>query len=133
LLPQPEPDTGAAYILVVEDEVLVRALIAEELRAAGCAVAEAGNADAALDYIRAGGRVDLVFSDVQMPGSLNGLQFAERVRVDYPGIPVILTSGNSDLRKKVTIGAFVPKPYDIAQTVVLVFATLGLTPRESET
>jgi CheY-like chemotaxis protein len=131
LLPQPEPDLGAAYVLVVEDEVLVRALIAGELRSAGCAVVEATHADAALDYILAGGKVDLVFSDIQMPGSLDGLQLAERIRNDYPAIPIILTSGNGDLKKSVTTGPFVSKPYDVAQIVVLVFATLGLTPRES--
>jgi hypothetical protein len=63
-------------ILVVEDEVLIRALIAEELRLEGFSVIEADRADDALTYIKAGAQVDLVFSDIQTPGSLNGLQLA---------------------------------------------------------
>lgn len=109
----------------------MRAFIADELRSAGCAVIEARHADEALDYLHAGGRVDLVFSDIQMPGSLNGLQLAEQIRTEFPAIPVILTSGNGNMRRRITTGLFVAKPYDANQTVALVFATLGLPQSES--
>ena len=58
-----------AYVLVVEDEALIRILIAEELRTAGLSVIEASNADEAWSYATAGGPIDVLFSDFQMPGS----------------------------------------------------------------
>ena len=118
---QPRP----ARILVVEDEVLVRALIAEELRLAGFGVIEADRADDALTYIGAGEQVDLVFSDIQTPGSLDGLQLAETLRDKYPDIPVILTSGNAPTRRVGIVEAFVPKPYDVTQTIALMSAILA--------
>jgi CheY-like chemotaxis protein len=126
MLPKPEPQEGVVHVLVVEDEVLLRALIAEELRSAGCAVIEARHAGDALAYIQAGGQVDLVFSDIQMPGPLDGRQLAERIHRDYPAIPVILTSGNRGLEGTVTTAPFVSKPYDVRRTVALMFAILGL-------
>ncbi|ABQ39284.1 MULTISPECIES: response regulator [Alphaproteobacteria] len=128
MLPEPALDREKPHVLVVEDEVLMRALIADELRTAGCAVIEANSADQALDYLVAGGKVDLMFSDIQMPGSLNGLQLAERVRADFPTVPVILTSGNDHLNSETMPGRFIAKPYDITQTVALVFVTLGVAP-----
>ncbi|PXV53666.1 Response regulator receiver domain-containing protein [Dyella jiangningensis] len=89
------------------------------------AVIEANSADQALDYLVAGGKVDLMFSDIQMPGSLNGLQLAERVRADFPTVPVILTSGNDHLNSETMPGRFIAKPYDITQTVALVFCNFG--------
>ena len=126
--PEPIPTAGIAHILVVEDEVLVRAVIAEELRSAGCAVIEAGRADEALVYLRAGERVDLVFSDIQMPGTLDGLQFAERIKYDFPAISVILTSGNAPPLPVSRFGLFVAKPYDITDTVTLILTKLSLAP-----
>ena len=67
MVPQPLQPARTARILVIEDEVLTRALIAEELRLAGFSVIEADRADDALTYIKAGKQVDLVFSDIQMP------------------------------------------------------------------
>jgi CheY-like chemotaxis protein len=67
MVPQALPQPRTARILVVEDEVLVRALIAEELRLAGFSVIEADRADDALTYIKAGEQVDLVFSDIRRP------------------------------------------------------------------
>jgi two-component system, response regulator PdtaR len=118
---QPRP----ARILVVEDEVLVRALIAEELRLAGFSVIEADRADDALTYIRAGEQVDLVFSDIQTPGSLDGLQLAEALRDKYPDILVILTSGNAPTWHVGIMEAFVPKPYEVTQTIALMSAMLA--------
>jgi two-component system, response regulator PdtaR len=114
-----------ARILVVEDEVLIRAVIAEELRLAGFSVIEAGRADEALTYINACEQVDLVFSDIQTPGSLDGLQLAETLRDQYPDIPVILTSGNALAEHVGIVEAFVPKPYDITQTIALISEILA--------
>jgi two-component system, response regulator PdtaR len=125
MVPQQLLRPRAARILVVEDEVLIREFIAEELRLAGFSVIEAGHAEQALTYINASEQVDLVFSDIRMPGSLNGLQLAEILRDRYPDILVILTSGNADPKHVGILWTFVPKPYDVTQTIALMSATLA--------
>jgi two-component system, response regulator PdtaR len=125
MVPQQLLQPLTARILVVEDEVLIRAFIAEELRLAGFSVIEAGRAEEALTYINAGEQVDLVFSDIRMPGSLNGLQLAEILRDRYPDILVILTSGNAEPKHVGILWAFVPKPYDVTQTIALMSAMLA--------
>jgi two-component system, response regulator PdtaR len=114
-----------ARILVVEDEVLIRALIAEELRRAGFRVIEADRADDALTYIESGEQVDLIFSDIRTPGSLDGLQLAEMLHGKYPDIPVVLTSGNTDPMHVEIVRTFVPKPYDVMQTIALISEILA--------
>ena len=96
--------------------------MAEELRLAGFSVIEADRADEALTYIKSGERVDLVLSDIQTPGSLDGLQLAQTLWGKYPDLPVILRSGNAAPKH---VGTFVPKPYDITQTVALISTILG--------
>jgi CheY-like chemotaxis protein len=80
-------------VLVVEDEVLVRFDTADMLREAGYLVLEAANADEAKSLLKTFPDVALVFSDIQMPGSMDGAEFARFVRANYPEIRVILTSG----------------------------------------
>ena len=125
MVPQSLLQPLTARILVVEDEILIRAFIAEELQLAGFSVIEAGHAEEALTYINAGEQVDLVFSDIRMPGSLNGLQLAEILRDRYPDILVILTSGNADPKHVGILWTFVPKPYDVTQTIALMSAMLA--------
>ena len=109
---QLQPASPQARILVVEDEVLTRMGLAEDLRDAGYFVVEASNADDAMAYLKTGSRIDLVVSDVQMPGSMDGLELARRLDVEYPSLPVILSSGGGRPRAAVT---FITKPYAIAQ------------------
>jgi CheY-like chemotaxis protein len=125
MVPQPRLRLRTARILVVEDEVLVRVLVAEELRLAGFSVIEAGRADEALTFIKADEQVDLVFSDIRMPGSLNGLQLAQILRDRYPDIPVILTSGNAFPGHIGIVEAFVPKPYEVTEIIVLISEILA--------
>jgi CheY-like chemotaxis protein len=125
MVPQPLQPARTARILVIEDEVLTRALIAEDLRLAGFSVIEADRADDALTYIKAGKQVDLVFSDIQTPGLLDGVQLAEALREKYPDILVILTSGNAEPKHVGTLWTFVPKPYDVTQTIALMSAILA--------
>jgi CheY-like chemotaxis protein len=115
-----------AYVLVAEDDVLVRVALAEALRAAGFAVIEANRADDALAYIRAGGKVDLVFSDIQMPGAIDGRQLAALLAEDDPAIPVILTSGDIQPEAGAQAHLFVAKPYTLAHILALFFSVLGL-------
>lgn len=84
--------TGA--ILVVEDEILIRLDTADYLRAQGFAVVEASNADEAVEILRSGVAISLVFTDVRMPGSLDGLDLARHIGSNYPGIHVMITSGH---------------------------------------
>jgi CheY-like chemotaxis protein len=125
MVPQQLLRPRTARILVVEDEILIRALIAEELRLEGFSVIEADRADDALTYIKTGEQVDLVFSDIQTPGSINGLQLAQTLRDKYPDIPVMLASGNALPRHVGIVEAFVPKPYDVTQTIALISEILA--------
>ncbi|HLY56415.1 MAG TPA: response regulator [Stellaceae bacterium] len=111
--------------MLVEDDVLIRMPIAEELRAAGLIVVEAVNADEALAYLRSGGCADLIFSDIYMPGSIDGLELARRMRIEDPNLPVILTSGNPGSWGAETIGAFIPKPYHIQKVVEMISEMLA--------
>jgi two-component system, response regulator PdtaR len=107
-----------ACVLVVEDEVLIRLVIADELRADGFSVIEAASADQALSYLQAGVPIDLVLSDIEMPGSMNGLGLIQRLRVQAPNLPTVLTSGASPVAHDAD--AFVSKPYDMRQLVALI-------------
>lgn len=103
----------ATRILLVEDEMLIRMDVAATLRNAGFEVIEAARADAALEFIQSGEPVDLVFTDVQMPGDLDGLALAEMVRARYPMMPILIGSASPDVeRAAARLGKFIPKPYN---------------------
>jgi CheY-like chemotaxis protein len=122
-----EEDLLPAHVLLVEDEALIRALLADELRVSGLTVVEAGTADEAWDYLTAGGRADLVFSDVTMPGSMDGVELAKRVRESYPRVKVIVTSGNPGPRNVSELGVFLPKPYRLDRATEMTLKILGLS------
>jgi CheY-like chemotaxis protein len=101
---------------VVEDEVLVRLVIAEYLRECGYKVYEAVNAGEALEMLQSSGvAIDVVFSDVQMPGEMDGFGLARWVRANKPGVQVILTSGverSADIAATLCeAGPLLEKPY----------------------
>jgi CheY-like chemotaxis protein len=102
-------------VLVVEDEMMVRMPIAEYLRDCGYNVVEAGDAQEAIAVADAEGPVNLVFSDVRMPGSMDGYDLAEWFRSHHPGVPVLLTSGYSGGRSLSAASIpgvrFIEKPY----------------------
>jgi two-component system, response regulator PdtaR len=106
-----------SIVLLVEDDVLVRMLIADELRNAGYAVVEAADADEALNVLGCNVGVKVVLSDVQMPGSMNGAEFAQVVRSAYPTMKVLLTSGHNGMLDGVEHDGFFPKPCDVEQIV----------------
>jgi DNA-binding NtrC family response regulator len=100
-------------VLVVEDEPIIRIVAADALADRGIMAWEAGDADEALDALEQHPRIGLVFTDVNMPGEMNGLGLAHQVSMVRPDIELIVTSGavtvpDKDLPDK---GTFLPKPY----------------------
>jgi DNA-binding response OmpR family regulator len=92
----PEPalaHDGQATVLVVEDELFVREPIVEYLRDCGYHVLEAGDANEAISVIDSTDAVDVVFSDVRMPGEMDGFALAKWLRANHPEVSVLLTSG----------------------------------------
>lgn len=128
VLPKPQTDGSPVRVLVVEDEVLIRLYIADELRLAGFTVIEAAHADEALAYLDAGGEADLVFTDVHMPGALNGVDLARRLRDRYPALPVIITSGKLGRGEVAEFGAFIPKPYQPDGVIDTIVRAVGRKP-----
>jgi DNA-binding response OmpR family regulator len=111
-----EPAAGRANgVLVVEDEAILRMMIAEYLRTKGYRVIEAGSLDEAVAVLSSGEHAEIVFSDVNLSGSLGGLSLTVWVRQHYPSVPVILTSGNRSVAERFRTEETVPfilKPYD---------------------
>jgi len=89
------PRSHAATVLLVEDDAAVRLVARDALRSLGYAVEEAADADAALALLRAGLRPEVLFTDVVMPGTMNGKALADEARRLQPGVAVLLTSGYS--------------------------------------
>jgi len=94
-LQQPQPWAGrGATVLVVEDEENVRALIVEELREQGHTVLEAADGHAGVQVLRSDARVDLLVTDVGLPG-INGRELADAARIGRPSLPVLLITGHA--------------------------------------
>ena len=91
-----ETDGGSETILVVEDDEEVRATVIEMLRELGYDVIAAEDAASAIETIEKGARVDLLFTDVVMPGPIRSPDLARRVRTVLPGVPILFTSGYAD-------------------------------------
>jgi CheY-like chemotaxis protein len=101
------------YVLVVEDEPLSRIYASNLVEDAGLVPIEASNADEAISMLETRKDILIVFTDINLPGSMNGLKLAHAIRHRWPPIELILTSGrfnlkNSDLPER---SRFFPKPY----------------------
>jgi CheY-like chemotaxis protein len=95
----PSGDAAAARkpcVLVVEDNDDVRELAEQVLGMEGYAVQSAASGEQAMDLLRGGAAVDLLFTDVIMPGGMNGLDLVEQARALRPGLPVLVTTGYMD-------------------------------------
>ena len=100
-------------VLVVEDEFLLRMDAVDMIKAAGFEVIEAANADEAIVILENRLDITVVFTDIQMPGSMDGLKLAQAIRGRWPPIKIVATSGHvhvseTDLPMG---GRFLPKPY----------------------
>jgi CheY-like chemotaxis protein len=89
-------NAGKPCVLVVEDNDDVRELAEQVLEMEGYAVKSAASGEQALELLRQGIRVDLLFTDVIMPGGMNGLDLVEQARGLRPGLPVLVTTGYMD-------------------------------------
>lgn len=107
-------DNRRISVLVVEDETLIRMSIVDELEDAGFVVFQASNAAQAIEVLIANSSIEVMFTDVDMPGGVDGLKLAASVRDRWPPIKIVVTSGH----RKVDVNAlpveacFVAKPYD---------------------
>jgi CheY-like chemotaxis protein len=109
------PIATGATILVVEDEALIGEMVAEALQEQGFQVFVASNAADALRYVESGAAIDALFTDIHLPGGMNGSELASRVRSLRPEMPIVYASGRwhpTDHDGLVTRSAFLPKPYD---------------------
>jgi signal transduction histidine kinase/CheY-like chemotaxis protein len=135
-LPAGSADAGAAAanewsVMVVEDDRAVRDMAAETLREAGWRVIEAPDGRAALALIEASERVDLLFTDVVMPGGISGVELAEAARRMRPGLAVLLASGHAGGARPNGEGypaypfPLLDKPYDRVALVAAAAAAVG--------
>jgi len=108
-----------AVVLVVEDDFLIRMHAAEMIADAGFDVVEAASADEAIVILEDRLDITVVFTDIQMPGSMDGLKLAAAIRGRWPPIKIVATSGLVDVRQDQLPagGRFLPKPYSSDQVV----------------
>lgn len=103
----------SAIILVVEDEILIRMDVVDQLEDQGYTLLEADSGRQALETIAREERIDIVFTDVNMPGDIDGLMLAMEVNARWPAIGIIVTSGKAvPNERSLPDGCrFYPKPY----------------------
>jgi CheY-like chemotaxis protein len=110
-------ETARPVVLIVEDDFLLRLNAADVIEAGGFEVIEAANADEAIKILESRSDITVVFTDIQMPGSMDGLKLARAVRVRWPPIKIVATSGRLNVEETDLPegGRFLPKPYNSMQ------------------
>lgn len=111
-----------ATVLVVEDEFLIRMDVVDQLQTEGFQTLEAGTGQEALHAMEGDGQVDIVFTDVDMPGNVNGIVLAHEVQEKWPSVGIIVTSGQAviSLDALPSGACFFAKPYKMKA----IFATI---------
>ena len=114
-------------VLIVEDEPLLRLHAVALIEDAGFATCEAGSADEAIALLESEGGIRIVFTDIDLPGTMDGLRLAAAIRERWPPVEMILTSGHvtvdpADLPER---GHFFSKPYDAAKLIDTLNAFAG--------
>lgn len=105
-------------VLLVEDQVLIRLMLADELRNHGIQVLEASNADEALTILKSTLPVHLLFTDVRMPGDMDGIALAKFARAHCPNLKVIMASSHAPEEPvRGLADAFLSKPFDLPKTL----------------
>ena len=129
--PSPTRKSAPPTLLIVEGEILIRLALSNYLQDCGYKVLEASTGDEAVLIIEQGGvTIDLVFSDVRMPGSMDGFGLARWIRENRSGLSIILTSGDekktSAAKELCENEPFMAKPYDLKMVVAKIRATINL-------
>jgi CheY-like chemotaxis protein len=117
----------SAVVLVVEDEMLLRMRAVDMVEDAGYTSAQAVDADEAVAILESRSDIALVMTDIQMPGSIDGLEFAHTVRRRWPPIKIILVSGQLKLADTdiPPDSRFFGKPLDAAEVIAAVRKMIG--------
>lgn len=116
-LPTVADQQGSGVVLVVEDEVEIRTLIVDTLESAGYQTVQAASAAAAVLTLRTSHRIDILLTDVGLPGGLNGRQLADLLRKERPDLPVIFITGYAEVDLLKSAGlpertTMLEKPFD---------------------
>jgi CheY-like chemotaxis protein len=124
-----------SHVLLVEDETLIAEIIGEALTDSGHSVHTVANAQEAIAHMLNGGRVDLLFTDINLPGDVDGIGLAERARAALPQLPVIFASGRwwrlEELRDHPN-AAVLRKPYSPARACEAVETLLAGQPADPD-
>ena len=113
LVSEPGADLPAPTVVVAEDEILIRAMLAHHLRCAGFRILEAANANEVIDILGSGEKIDVLFTDVRMPDECDGIRLAQWVRTNYPSVRVVFGSGESNVGDTIPGARLFSKPYDL--------------------
>src|SRR5882757_403207 len=122
------PAPSSPIVLVVEDEMVLRMRAVDIIEDAGYNSIEAVNADEALSILESRSDISLLFTDIQMPGSLDGLKLAHAVHKRWPAIKIILVSGQVNLSDadKPTDSRYFGKPLETAQMIAEIREMVGI-------
>ena len=115
-------------VLLVEDELMISEMVADVLAENGFDVHTEVNGEAALNYLDSGPEVDLLFTDINLQGRMDGATLAKAVRERRPDLPVVYCSGrhsSSAISPLVTRSVFVKKPYDLQDVCTLLSRMTG--------
>jgi CheY-like chemotaxis protein len=106
-----------SLVLVVEDEPLLRINAVALVEDAGCDAVAASSADEAIEQLESNANIRAVFTDIDLPGGMDGMRLAAVIRDRWPPVELIVTSGHINIEKGQLPerGHFLPKPYTSAQ------------------
>ena len=123
-----DPSRPSTNVLVVEDEMVLRMRAVDIVEDAGFTAVEAANADQALSILESRSDISLLFSDIQMPGSMDGLKLAHAVHDRWPSIKIILVSGQVKLSDadKPADSRFFGKPLEVKQMIAELQEMVGV-------
>lgn len=108
------------HVLLVEDEILIRLAAAEALRDLGLRVTEARSGAEGLDALVSDMRIDLLVTDIAMPGELDGLELAEACRAARPAVPIVLASARLPAPGDCCANRMIRKPYAVFELAAVV-------------
>ncbi|MBM6581644.1 response regulator [Microvirga sp. BT689] len=129
-MPEPLRRSGQGHVLLVEDNVDIAEVTRSILEEMGLQVTHVADARAALAALQPGAGFDLVFSDIVMPGDLNGVDLARIIRREHPSLPVLLATGYSSVAQAAMDEGYtiLRKPYDAAELSTCLDRILAVVP-----